>query len=65
MNMVEYGLLALFLGLLGGVVWQNITGDMGMAYGNWDTNTEFKSSKGCVAKLRHPGDASDQNRKTR
>jgi len=38
--MFEYGILAISIGVLGFVVWQAITGDIGVAYGNWDTGTQ-------------------------
>lgn len=40
MNTIEYGVLAASIGVIGFVVWQSITGDIGTAYGNWDAGTQ-------------------------
>jgi Flp pilus assembly pilin Flp len=35
-DVVEYALLAAFIGCLGAVAWQNIKTGLGTAYGSWD-----------------------------
>ena len=39
-DLIEYALLSGAIGLVGVVVWQNITTGMGTAYLGWDTGTQ-------------------------
>ena len=39
-DLVEYALLAAFIGVVGILLWENIRTGIGTAYANWDTGTQ-------------------------
>jgi len=43
-DLIEYALLAAFIGAIGALAWQGVRAGLGTGYGRWDSGTQSLSS---------------------